>query len=140
MTTSTNERTQFFKEYISLSLYSRKVDVSCVWEMSWRRGQTAILTKVLLTIATLLPHPCWVAQPWVTECSSPLSGAVSHSVGILSATDSNCPGDLVILFSDVHLLPLFFRLFTQVRLLIDGSVEVLYSHNHIHIHAEKNQQ
>ena len=36
------------------------------------------------------------------------------------------PGDLVILFSNVHLLPLFFRLFTQVHLLIDGSVDGQY--------------
>ena len=32
----------------------------------------------------------------------------------------------VILFSTVHLLPLFFRLFTQMHLLIDGSVEGQY--------------
>ena len=35
-------------------------------------------------------------------------------------------GHLVILLSIVHLLPLFFCLFTQVHLLIDGSVEVQY--------------
>ena len=35
-------------------------------------------------------------------------------------------GHLVILFSNVHLLPLFFHLFTQVNLLIDGSVEGQY--------------
>ena len=33
---------------------------------------------------------------------------------------------LVILLFNVHLLPLFFRLFTQVLLLIDGSVEGQY--------------
>ena len=33
---------------------------------------------------------------------------------------------LVILFSKIHLLRLFFRLFTQVHLLIDGSVEGQY--------------
>ena len=36
------------------------------------------------------------------------------------------PGHLVRLFSIVHLLPLFFRFFTQVHLLIDGSVEGQY--------------
>ena len=36
------------------------------------------------------------------------------------------PGHLVILFSNTHLLPLFFRLFTPVHLLIDGSVEGQY--------------
>ena len=35
-------------------------------------------------------------------------------------------GHLVILLSYVHLLPLFFRLFTQVHLLIDGSVKGQY--------------
>ena len=59
------------------------------------------------------------------RAQSPLSVAGSH-FGILSPTDSNRPGHLVILFSYVHLLPLFFRLFTQVHLLIDGSVEGQY--------------
>ena len=36
------------------------------------------------------------------------------------------PGHLVILLSNVHPLPLFFRLFRQVHLLIDGSVEGQY--------------
>ena len=36
------------------------------------------------------------------------------------------PGHLVILFSNIHLLPLFFRLFTQVHLLIDVLVEGQY--------------
>ena len=36
------------------------------------------------------------------------------------------PGHLVILFSNAHLLPLFFRLFIQVHFLIDGSVEGQY--------------
>ena len=35
--------------------------------------------------------------------------------------------DLVILFSNVHMLPLFFRLFTLVHLLIDDSVEGQYN-------------
>ena len=35
-------------------------------------------------------------------------------------------GHLVIFLSNVHLLPLFFRLFTQVYLLIDDSVEGQY--------------
>ena len=66
--TSMNERTHFFIKNIPLTLYSRKGDVSCVWEVSWRRGQTATYSpKVLLTIAALLSHSGWVAQPWVTE-------------------------------------------------------------------------
>ena len=59
MTTSINEWTHFLIK-IYLTLYSRKVDICCVWEMSWRQGQTAILTPVLLaTIAALLPHLSW---------------------------------------------------------------------------------
>ena len=59
------------------------------------------------------------------RAQSPLSGAGSH-FDFLSPTDSNRPGHLVILFSNVHRLPLFFLLFTQVHLLIDGSVEGQY--------------
>ena len=58
-----------------------------VWKVSWRRRQTATYwPKFLLTIAALLPHSGWSAQPWVTEGLSPLSGAGSHSAGILSPT------------------------------------------------------
>ena len=59
-----------------------------MWEVSWRRRQTATYwPKVLLaTIAALLPHLGWAAQPWVTDDPSPLSGADSHSAGILSPT------------------------------------------------------
>ena len=39
-------------------------------------------------------------------------------------TQAVCP--LVILLFTIHLLPLFFRLFTQMYLLIDGSVEGQY--------------
>ena len=58
--TSMNEWTHFFiKIYLSHFILGR-VDVGCVWEMNWRRGQTVILTQVLLTIAALLsPHLSW---------------------------------------------------------------------------------
>ena len=40
-----NERTHFFiKIYLSHFILER-VDVGCVWEVSWRRGQTVILTQ-----------------------------------------------------------------------------------------------
>ena len=52
--------TLLYQKNISLTLYSRKGDVCCVWKMSWKQGQTAILTQVLLaTIAALLPHIGW---------------------------------------------------------------------------------
>ena len=75
--------------------------------MSCRRGQTATYwPQVLLTIAALLSHSGWAAQPWFTESSSPLSGAGSHSAGILSPTDSSRV--LVIFLFDIHLLPLIY--------------------------------
>ena len=86
-----NERTHFFIKIYLSHLILERVDVGCVWEVSWRRGQTATYwPKVLLTIAALLSHSGWAAQPWVTESLSPLSGAGSHFAGILSPTDSNC--------------------------------------------------
>ena len=40
--------------------------------MRWRRGQTATYwPQVLLTIAALLSHSGWAAQPWVTEGPKP---------------------------------------------------------------------
>ena len=79
MTTSMNERTHFFiKIYLSLFILER-VDVGCVWEVSWRRGQTATYwPQVFLTIAALLSHSGWAAQPWVTEDPSLLSTAGSQ--------------------------------------------------------------
>ena len=59
------------------------------------------------------------------RAQSPLS-ATGSQFSILSPTDSNCLGHLVIYLSHAHLLPLFFCLFTQVYLLIDGSVEGQY--------------
>ena len=88
-----NERTNtLLYKNISLKLHSQKgcerVDAGYVWEVSWRRGQTATYwpKALLATIAALLPHFGWAAQPWVAEGPSPLSGAWSHSAGILSPT------------------------------------------------------
>ena len=56
-----DEQTHFFIK-ISLSYFIlERVDVCCVWELHWRRGETAVL----------LFHLGWVAQPWVTECPKP---------------------------------------------------------------------
>ena len=84
--------------------------------MSWKRGQTAILTpSSSSTIAALLPHLGLVAQPWIIEGRKALSLQTGSHAGILSPTDSNRPGHLVIFLLDVHL-----------RLLIDGSVKGQY--------------
>ena len=67
----TNEHTSWLKIYLSHFILER-VDVGCVWEVSWRRGRTATYwPKVLLTIAALLSHPNWATQPWVTEGPKP---------------------------------------------------------------------
>ena len=81
------ERTHFFiKIYLShfilesvakgLRKGCERVDVGCVWEVGWRRRQTATYwPKVSLTLAALLSHLGWAAQPWVTEGRSPLSAS-----------------------------------------------------------------
>ena len=62
-----NERTHFL-----IKIYLQRVYVGCVWEVSWRREQTATYwPQVLLTKAALLSHPGWAAQPWVTEGPQP---------------------------------------------------------------------
>ena len=70
--TNFNERKRFFiKTYLSHIILER-VNVGCVWEVSWRRGQTAkYWPQVLLTIAALLSHSCRAAQPWLTEGPEP---------------------------------------------------------------------
>ena len=115
-----NDRTHFFiKIYLSHFILER-VGVGYVWKMNWRRGQTVILTQqyFFLILAGLHNH-----GPLRVQC--PLSVAGSQ-FGILSPTDLNRLGQLAILLFNTHLLPLFFCLFTQMHLLIDGSVEGQY--------------
>ena len=104
-------------------LYSWKGDVGCVWVVSWRWGQTAILAQVLLTIAALLsPHLGWgysTVGHWGPK-------ALCLLLALTPASWLQLSVHLVILLFNAHLLPLFFRLFTQVHLLIDGSVEGQY--------------
>ena len=67
----------------------------------------------------------WVAQPRVTKGPNP----TVYSWFSLRHPVSNRfkpSGHLVVLSSNVHLLPLFSHLFTQVHLLIDRSVEGQY--------------
>ena len=80
--------------------------------------------------AVLLSHPDWAAQPWVTEGPNP---SVCRWLSIrqlvsswlqLQLTQAVCVQ--VIFLFDIHLLPLFFRLFTQVHIMINGSVEGQY--------------
>ena len=85
-----NERTYFFIKNIHLTLYFRKGDVSCVWEVSWRRGQTATYwPKVLLAIAALLLHSGWAAQRWVTEGRKSSLCKLILTLASCPPTDSN---------------------------------------------------
>ena len=83
--TSMNERTHFFIKNILLTLYSRKGDVSCVWEVSWRRGHTATYwPKGILTIAALLPHLGWSCSTVGLRGPQALSLQANSHAGILS--------------------------------------------------------
>ena len=86
----TNERTHFFiKIYLSHFIRER-VDVGCVWEVSWRQRQTATYwPKVPLTIAALLSHLGWVAQSWVTEGLKPSVCKLILMLASCPPTDSN---------------------------------------------------
>ena len=67
-----NEWTHFFIKIYLSHFFLERVDIGCVLDVSWRRGQTATYwPKVLLTIAALLSHLGWVAQPWVTGGRKP---------------------------------------------------------------------
>ena len=122
--TSMNERTHFFIKNISLTLYSRKDDVVCE-RWAGNRDRLLYWPKVLLTIAALLSHPGWAAQPCITEGRKPSVCKLIIMLAFpLQLTQTVCA--LVILLFNVHLLLPFFCLFTQVHLLIDGSIEGQY--------------
>ena len=133
MATSMNERTHFFiKIYLSHFILER-VDVGCVWEVRWRRGQTAISTQ------SSSDHSSTSFTSWL-GCSTvghwgpqALSRQADSHAGILSPADSNsnwnwpksfvAPGYLIILRPPASAV---LCLFTQAYLLIDGSVEGQY--------------
>ena len=84
-----NERTHvFIKIYLSDFILER-VDVGCVWEASWRRGQTATFwSQALLTIVALLSHSGWAVQPWVTEGRKPSVWKLILTLAYFPPTDS----------------------------------------------------
>ena len=124
--TSMNERIHFFiKIYLSHFILER-VDVGCV------RDELETGTDCYIDAAVLLSHLGWVAQPWVTEGPKPsvcrwfsirhlvskwLKPSVCCLYYCLTSTCYRCSSAVLLLF---------FRLFTQVHLLIDGSVEGQY--------------
>ena len=118
-----------------------------LWEMSWRQWMDYYIVPT-----SPCDHSSTSSSSWLgflncgsLRAQSPLSEAGSHFSGILSPTNSNSPRYLVILLSHAHLLPLFFRLFIQVHLLIDGSVEGQYitlpesGHNIIFIFSSRHK-
>ena len=120
-----NERNTLLYKNINLSHFIFERVMCCV-RNEWRQTDCYIDRKFFFD------HSSTSSSSWLgllnrvsLKAQSLLSAAGSH-FGILSPTDSNRPGHLVILLSNVHLLPLFFRLFTQVHLLIDGSVDGQY--------------
>ena len=127
--TSMNERTHFLIKIYLSQFILESVDVGCVWEMTWRRGQIVILTQ------SSSDNSSTSSSSWL-GCSTvghrgpkalclPLA-LISASCPQLTPTGSNCLVHQVIQLSHVHILPLFFRLFTQVHLLTDSSVEGQY--------------
>ena len=106
--TSMNERTHFFiKIYLSHFILER-FDVGCVGEMSWRRGQTAMLTPSSSDHSSTSFSSrlgCSTVGHWgpIALCL-PLA---LTSASCLQLTQSVCV--LVILLFRIHLLPLFFH-------------------------------
>ena len=80
-----NERTHFFiKVYLSHFILER-VDIGCMWEVRWRRRQTATYwPKVLLIIPALLPHLGWGCSTMGHWGLAALSLQADSHAGILS--------------------------------------------------------
>ena len=113
--------------YINLSHFIlKKGDVCCVWEMSGDQEGLLYWPKFFLA------HSSTSFASWLgslnrgsLRAQSPQSASWFSRWHPVSKWFKPS-GHLVILFFNVHLPPLFFRLFTQVYLLIDGSVEGQY--------------
>ena len=122
MTTSiTNEYTCIYK---SLTLYFRKGDVCCVWEKSGDKDGLLYWPQFFLAHSST-SFASWLVQPGVTKDPKP-SVCSWFSLRHPVSNWLKPSGYLVILLSNTHLLPLFFRFFTQVNLLIDSSVDGQY--------------
>ena len=106
--TSMNEGTHFFiKIYLSHFILER-FDVSCVWEMSWRQGQTATYwLQVLLTIAALLLILAGLLNCGLLRAQALcLELVLTPLASYLQLTQAVCV--LVIFLFDPHLLPLIY--------------------------------
>ena len=124
MMTSMNKRIHFFIK-IYLTLYFRKGDICCVREMSGDKDGLLYWPSSSSTIAALLSQSglcCSTVGHWGPKALC--LELVLKSASCLPLTRT--AGHLVILFSNAHLHQLFFRLFTQVNILIYDSVEGQY--------------
>ena len=135
MTTSMNKRTHFFIKNISLTLYSRKG-----WCWLCVRGELETRTDCYILTQSSSDHSSTSSSSWQgllnrgsLRAASPQSASwfsrwhlVPQLTPTPTGTDPSFLWHLVIWMSHIHLLPLFLRLFTQVHLLIDGSIEGQY--------------
>ena len=123
--TSMNERTHFIiKIYLSHLILER---VMFVVSERWAgdRDRQLYWSKFFWPYQHFFLIMAGVAQPWVTEGPKP-SVCRWFSLQHLVSNWLVPSGHMVILLSNANLLPLFFHLFTQVHLLIDGLVEGQY--------------
>ena len=114
-----------YKNIISHTLFSKWWCWLCVRD-ELETGQTVILTQSSSFDPSSTSSSTWLGCSTVGHWGPkalclPLA---LNSAFCLQLTQAVCV--LVMLLFNVHLLPLFFRLFTQVHLLIDGSVEGQY--------------
>ena len=121
-----NERIHFFiKIYLSHFILQRVTFLVCE---RWVGDGDRLLywpKVLLLTIAAFLSYLSLAAQPWVAEGRKPsVYKLILTLASYLQLTQGVCA--LVILLFNIHLLPLFFRLFIQVHLLIGVPVEGQY--------------
>ena len=116
-----NERTRSFIKNISLTLYSRLLRV---------RDELETGTDCYIDPSSSCDHSCTSSSSWLGLLNRGHWGPKALCLP-LALTSASCPqltrtvcapGYIVY----VHLLPLFFHLFTQVHLLIDGSVKGQY--------------
>ena len=123
-TNCNDERTHFFtKIYLSHFIF----DVSVVCERWVETG-----TDFYIDPSSSLGNSSTSSASWLGLLKRGSLGPLWHSwfslwhfcIRLTQRHRGHLP--IFFFFPDVHLLPLLFRLFTQVHLLIDGSVEGQY--------------
>ena len=103
------------------SLFLRGLTFLLCVSDEWRQGQTAILIQLLLTMAALLLHLGWGCSAGGRWGPQPSVCKLALILAFLYPTNSTAAGTCLYSFITPSYLRFFFRLFTQVHLLIDGS-------------------